>query len=175
MTARWCYIPNMKALGLVVSDKNFFENCNLRTNFVTPWSTYATNWNGLNNFGRGTPDNGRRRTTDKAWHNSSPWALCAQSAHGELKCQQVEDISLHSPSAQLHSFWKTTCLWHHTRPARFNVCKSLLSLCLFHKVFNLHHNIIIPDFMCACRIVIPSSNPHCVINDIRSSTEQPAN
>jgi len=28
------YIPNMKALGLVVSDK-MFENCNLKTYFLT--------------------------------------------------------------------------------------------------------------------------------------------
>ena len=42
----------MKALGLVVSDKKIFENCILKTFFLTPWPTYATNWNGLNNFGR---------------------------------------------------------------------------------------------------------------------------
>jgi len=55
MTSRWCYIPNMKALGLVVSDKKIFENCILKTCFLTLWPTYATNWNGLNNFGRGSP------------------------------------------------------------------------------------------------------------------------
>jgi len=90
----------MKALGLVVSEKNIFENCLLKTYFLTPWPTYATNWNGLNNFGRESPrdhscdiwsksneqfqrrclskkvdrrrmtDDGRRRT--KASHNSSP-------------------------------------------------------------------------------------------------------
>jgi len=43
----------MKALGLVVSDKKIFENCILKTYFLTPWTTYATNWNGLNNFDRG--------------------------------------------------------------------------------------------------------------------------
>ena len=43
---------NMKALGLVVSDKNIFENCILK-NLFWPWPTYATNWNGLNNFDRG--------------------------------------------------------------------------------------------------------------------------
>jgi len=41
----------MKALGLVVSDKKIFENCILKT----LWPTYATNWNGLNNFGREIP------------------------------------------------------------------------------------------------------------------------
>jgi len=33
----------MKALGLVVSDKKIFENCILKTYFLTPWPTYATN------------------------------------------------------------------------------------------------------------------------------------
>jgi len=42
-------MPNMKALGLVVSDKKTFENCILKTYFLTLWPTYATNWNGLNN------------------------------------------------------------------------------------------------------------------------------
>jgi len=45
----------MKALGLVVSDKKIFENCILKTYFLTPWPTYATNWNGLNNLDRGPP------------------------------------------------------------------------------------------------------------------------
>jgi len=45
----------MKALGLVVSDKKIFESCILKTYFLTPWPTYATNWNGLNNFDRGPP------------------------------------------------------------------------------------------------------------------------
>jgi len=54
-TSRWCYIPNMKVLGLVVSDKKIFENCILKTYFLTPWPTYATSHNHLNNFGRGPP------------------------------------------------------------------------------------------------------------------------
>jgi len=45
----------MKALGLVVSDKKIFENCILKTYVLTPWPTYATNQNHLNNFGRGHP------------------------------------------------------------------------------------------------------------------------
>ena len=45
----------MKALGLVVSDKKIFENCILKTYLLTPWPTYATNLNGLNNFTRGPP------------------------------------------------------------------------------------------------------------------------
>ena len=73
---------------LIVSDKKIFENCILKTYFLTPWPTYATNQNHLNNFGRGLPrdhfcevwsksnewcqrmdDDGRRT---KAGHNSSP-------------------------------------------------------------------------------------------------------
>jgi len=45
----------MKALGLVVPDKKIFESCILKTYFLTLWPTYTTNWNGLNNFDRGTP------------------------------------------------------------------------------------------------------------------------
>ena len=32
-TSRWCYGPKMKALCLVVSDRNIFENCILKTYF----------------------------------------------------------------------------------------------------------------------------------------------
>jgi len=46
----------MKALDLVVSDKKIFESFILKTYLLTPWPTYATNWNGLNNFDdRGPP------------------------------------------------------------------------------------------------------------------------
>jgi len=45
----------MKALGLLVSDKKIFENCILKTKFLTLLPTYATNQNHLNNFGRGPP------------------------------------------------------------------------------------------------------------------------
>jgi len=38
----------MKAQGLVVSDEKFFENRILKTYFLTPWPTYATNQNHLN-------------------------------------------------------------------------------------------------------------------------------
>ena len=54
-TSRWCYIPNMKALGLVVSNKKLFKSCILKTYFLTPWPTYATNWNDLNKFDRWPP------------------------------------------------------------------------------------------------------------------------
>jgi len=98
---------NIKALGLVVSDKKIFSNCILKKNlFLTPWPTYATNWNNLNNFGRGPPRDlscevrsksnerfqsrrclskkvyARRTTHDgrrtKDCHKSSLWAICAQ-------------------------------------------------------------------------------------------------
>ena len=45
----------MKALGLVVSDKKIFENCILKTYYLTSWPTYVTNQNHLNNFGRSPP------------------------------------------------------------------------------------------------------------------------
>jgi len=45
----------MKALCLVVKDKKIFESCILKPYFLTPWPTYATNQNHLNNFGRGLP------------------------------------------------------------------------------------------------------------------------
>ena len=57
----------MKALGLVVSDKNIFENCVLKTYFLTPWPTYATNQNHLNNFGKGPP----RDHACEVWSNSN--------------------------------------------------------------------------------------------------------
>jgi len=94
----------MKALGLVDSDKKIFESFILKTYLLTPWPTYAINWNNSNNFGMGPPRDhscevwsksnerfqrrrclsknvdGRRTTHDdgrrtKAGHNSSPWAL----------------------------------------------------------------------------------------------------
>jgi len=45
----------MKALGLVVSDKKIFESSILKTYLLTPWPTYASNWNGVNNFDRDHP------------------------------------------------------------------------------------------------------------------------
>jgi hypothetical protein len=59
----------MKALGLVVSDKKIFENCILKTYFLTLWPTYATNWNGLNNFDRGPP----RDHSWEVWSISNEW------------------------------------------------------------------------------------------------------
>ena len=68
-TSRWCYIPNMKALGLLVTDKKIFESCILKTYLLIPWPTYATNWNGLNNFGRGPP----KDHSFEIWSNSHYW------------------------------------------------------------------------------------------------------
>jgi len=59
----------MKALGLVVSDEKIFENCILKTYFLTPWPTYATNQNHLNNFGRGPP----RDHSCEVWSKSNEW------------------------------------------------------------------------------------------------------
>jgi len=59
----------MKALGLVVSDKKIFENCILKTYFLTQWPTYATNQNYLNNFGRGPP----RDHFYEFWSKSNEW------------------------------------------------------------------------------------------------------
>ena len=59
----------MKALGLVVSDKKIFENCILKTYFLTLWPTYATNWNSLNNFDSGPP----RDHSCEVWSKSNKW------------------------------------------------------------------------------------------------------
>jgi len=59
----------MKVLGLVVSDKKVFENCILKTYFLTPWPTYPTNQNYLNNFSRGPP----RNHSCEVWSKSNKW------------------------------------------------------------------------------------------------------
>ena len=59
----------MKALGLVVSDKKIFENCILKTYFLTLSPTYATNQNHLNNFGRGPPS----EHSCEVWSKSNEW------------------------------------------------------------------------------------------------------
>jgi len=59
----------MKALGIVVSDKKIFENCILKTYFLTPWPTFATNQNHLNNFGRVHP----RDHSCEVWSKSNEW------------------------------------------------------------------------------------------------------
>jgi len=59
----------MKSLGVVVSDKKIFENCILKTYFLTPWHTYAINQNHLNKFGRGPP----RDHSCEVWSKSNKW------------------------------------------------------------------------------------------------------
>ena len=46
-------LTEMKDLGLVDSDKKIFSKIAFWKPFFTPLPTYATNWNGLNNFGLG--------------------------------------------------------------------------------------------------------------------------
>jgi len=57
----------MKALGLVLSE--IFENCILKTYFLTLWPTYAINWNGLKELGRGPP----RDHSCEVWSKSNWW------------------------------------------------------------------------------------------------------
>ena len=56
----------MKALGLVVSDMKIFENCILKTYFLTLCPTYATNWNNLNKCDRGPPGDHSREVWSKS-------------------------------------------------------------------------------------------------------------
>ena len=57
----------MKALGLVVLDKKIFENCILKTYFLTPWPTYAFNLNRMNNFDSEPP----RSHSCEVWSKSN--------------------------------------------------------------------------------------------------------
>jgi len=77
----------MKALGLVVSDKKIFENCILKTYFLTPWPTYATNQNHLNNFGRGPP---RDHSCD-VWSKSNEWFQRKRSLSKKVYGQRTTD------------------------------------------------------------------------------------
>jgi len=46
-----------------------FWKFHLKTYLLTPWPTYATNWNRLNNFGRGPPSN----HSCEVWSKSIKW------------------------------------------------------------------------------------------------------
>jgi len=107
MTSRWCYIPNMKNLGLVVSDK-IFENwkpifwpCDLLMQPTgTIWTTLVgdhpgiipvkLSQNPMSGF-RGEDVQVKKFTHDgrptKTDHNSSPWAQ-----KGELKMYRLHLI-----------------------------------------------------------------------------------
>ena len=71
----------MIALGLVVLDKKIFENCILKTYFLTPWPTYATNWNGLNNFERGPPRD----------HSCEVWSKSNKRFQRRCSLQEIVD------------------------------------------------------------------------------------
>ena len=72
----------MKAVGLVVSDKNIFY-CSLKIYFLTLRPTYATNWHGLNNFGRGPPWD--RRTANTMDNGPSQKLTLRTLSSGKLK------------------------------------------------------------------------------------------
>jgi len=54
-TARWCSYTKYESSGPCSFRQEDFRKLHLETFFVTPWPTYATNWNNLNNFSRGPP------------------------------------------------------------------------------------------------------------------------
>ena len=95
----------MKALGHVVSDKKIFENCILKTYFLTLWPTYATNWNGLNNFDRGPP---RDHSCD-VWSKSIKWfqrRCCLKKllTHARTHARTMDDWQWAITKAHLEHF-----------------------------------------------------------------------
>ena len=85
----------MKALGHVVSDKKIFENCILKTYFLTLWPTYATNWKGLNNFDRGPP----RDHSCEVWSKSIKWF--------QRRCCLKKLLTHRRTRARTHGRWTT--------------------------------------------------------------------
>jgi len=75
----------MNALGRVVSDKKIFKSFISKTYLLTPWPTYATNWNGLNNFDRGPP----RDHSSEFWSKSNK-RFQRRCCSGELKEQRYD-------------------------------------------------------------------------------------
>ena len=59
----------LKDCGRRGNDYRTFENCILKTFCLTPWPTYETYQNHLNNFGREPP----RDHTCKVWSKSNEW------------------------------------------------------------------------------------------------------
>jgi len=95
----------MKALGLVVSDKKIFEICILKIYYLILWSTYATNWNGLNNFDRGPP----RDHSCEVWSKSNKrfqrrccWKKLL--THGRTDGQTMDDGQWAITKAHLEHF-----------------------------------------------------------------------
>jgi len=82
----------MKAMGLVVLDIKCFENCILKTSFLTQWPTYPTIWNCLNNFNRGP----HRDPSCEVWSKSNKWfqmrcSLKKLLTHARTDAQMVDD------------------------------------------------------------------------------------
>jgi len=105
----------MKAPGLVVSDKKIFENCILKTYFLTPWPTYATNWNSLNNFDRGPP----RDHSCEVWSKSIKWfqrRCCLKKllTHGRTLKDHKSSLSTMC-SGELNSRFIKDNTWDHCK------------------------------------------------------------
>ena len=102
----------MKALGLVVSDKKIFENCILKTYFLTPWPTYATNWNNLNNFDRGPP----RDHSCEVWSKSKMLCCDESNSSNNIVCDMCSIHFSWKPFWELHqqNVWinQTFSMWH---------------------------------------------------------------
>jgi len=129
-------------LWALVPDKKIFENCILKTYFSTPWPTYATNWNGLNNFGRGPPRHhscevwsksnvrfqrrrclskkvdGRRTTHDGRRTTTDDGQRPVTIAHSEhfvlrwVKKQFALNKGYNSKGKSLYSIFNLICRWH---------------------------------------------------------------
>jgi len=112
----------MKAQGLVVSDKKIFENCILKPYCFTPWPTYATNWNGLNNFGRGP----HRDHSCEVWSKSNERfqrRRCLSKQEGPEgpgsliwgKGQRSQSSHLQRTTNVVQQIWKLWALYFQTR------------------------------------------------------------
>jgi len=113
----------MKALGLVVSDKKIFESCILKTYLLTPWPTYATNQNYLDNFGSGLSRNRscwvcsksnkqfqRRRCLSKKLIDYARQTTNDRRQTTDVDGQRPVTIAHHS---ELKNITKTVKLWHY--------------------------------------------------------------
>jgi len=128
----------MKALGLVVSDKKIFKSFILKPYLLTLWPTYATNWNGLNNFDRGPP----RDHSCKVWSKSNEWFqrrccfyemltharthACTHDGRRTLKDHKSSPLST-SCSGELKKNWHLTPCASHTFWGIIVACDTVLS------------------------------------------------